>query len=98
MTLLTRFEVARIVGLRSLQLSEGSQPRVQVVDSFLRQNSTYVAALELKLGVLDARVVRGKDEIIVSTARMPLCLDILLDTHDGGERSYSVTSVHFSSD
>ena len=58
--LLTKFEVARIVGLRSLQLSEGATPLVEVSDARLRCDTMYVAALELYSRKLDARLRRDR--------------------------------------
>lgn len=84
---LTRFEVARVLGLRSLQLSEGAPPSLFVDDDRLRQDTLYVAALELRSGKLDARVVRGSSTVDVSRARFPSCLNVLLDTRDGKCRS-----------
>ena len=90
---LTRFEVARLVGLRSLQLSEGAQPLVTVEDARLRQDPMYVAALELRAGRVAARVRRRDGAVLdVARAEMPRCLDVLLDTRDGGSRSLGVGS------
>jgi DNA-directed RNA polymerase subunit K/omega len=88
--LLTRFEVARVLGLRSLQLSEGAPPFLFVDDERLREDTLYVAALELKSGKLDARVVRGTSTVDVARARLPSCLDILLDTRDGDTRCFTM--------
>lgn len=86
--LLTRFEVARIVGLRSLQLSCGWQPKIAVRDASLREDTMYVAALELRKGLLEAKVVREDGSVIhVHNAITPQCLDITLDSRDGGHRS-----------
>jgi len=83
---LTRYEAARVMGLRSLQLSEGSQANVTVADERLRQNFRYVAALELFKGVLDAQIRRNGTVFHVRDARFPACVTILLDTEDGGNR------------
>ena len=91
--LLTRFEVARLVGMRSLQLSEGEYPNVMVQNRALREDTMYVAALELSEGKLDAKIVRSGRVIDVREAHMPQCLHVTLDSRDGGMRSYSVTSV-----
>ena len=85
---LTRFEVARLVGLRSLRLSEGAPPLLFVNDPILKEDTMYVAALELKARVLDAKLNRNGTLVDTREAQMPACLDILLDTRDGGTRSY----------
>ena len=86
MTLLTRYELARIVGMRALQLAE-EPPLVHLADESLRCDATYVAARELEARVLDMRVRRGDGtEIDVRTARFPPQLRALLDTRDGGTR------------
>ena len=84
--LLTRYEVARTVGLRALQLDTGAQPLVDVGDERLRCDATYVAAREVEAGVLDAVVCRPSGDVRVQEARLPLELYALLDTKDGGTR------------
>lgn len=87
-SVLTRFEVARLVGLRSLELSGGGRPNVMVSDMKLREDTMYIAALELHEGKLDARIRRENGTLIdVGKARMPRCLHVILDTCDGGSRS-----------
>lgn len=87
MLLLTRYEVARAVSLRALQLDAGAKPTLHVEDEQLRCDACYVAALELSMGTLDAIVRRqvGGD-VHVRDARMPPELNALLDTKDGGVR------------
>ncbi|MEM3857709.1 MAG: DNA-directed RNA polymerase subunit K, partial [Thermoprotei archaeon] len=53
---LTRFEKARIIGGRALQLSLGAPPLIPVEDTKLDNIS--IAAEELKRGVLPLTVVR----------------------------------------
>ena len=84
--LLSRYEAARVIGLRALQLSEGMQPNVRVEDARLRKHVRYIAALELYEGKLDAQVLRGDTPIDVRTMRVPPCVYVLLDTEDGGHR------------
>lgn len=87
MVLLTRFEVARILGMRSLELSEGSMPLVIVEAAALQRDPLYVAARELEARVLDARLKRQGNVLVdVRTATLPPCLTVLLDTLDGGVR------------
>ena len=90
--MLSRFEATRVIGLRALDLAGGAQPNVQVHDTRLQGNLVYVAARELAAGRLDARVERSKGDFYdVRTMRMPPTLYHLLDTMDGGCRSYSGT-------
>ena len=92
--LLTRYEVSRLLGLRSLQLSEGVRPEVLVEDEALREDFLYVAGMELRFGALDARVVRRSgEEIDVRRARLPPCVDIFLRTRVGEPRGYELRSV-----
>lgn len=91
--MLTRFEVTRLVGLRALQLSEGAQPLVVVPQEALRCNLVYVAALELFARRLDMRIARDRDEVDVREEALPRMLSMLLDTCDGGCRSYESLSV-----
>ena len=83
---LSRFEVSRVLGIRSLQLQEGSLTNVHVKDTKLRQDFTYVAALELLSGLLDARILRGAGSVHVRDCGVPPCVRVLLDTRDGGSR------------
>ena len=97
---LSRYEVARIVGMRALQLSDGAFPLVVVGDEALRCDPCYVAALELHSKVLDMRVRRVNGEVVdVRAAHLPLDLSTMLDSRDGGTRaqfSPSVRSEHAS--
>lgn len=76
--LLSRFEVARLIGMRALQIGDGAEVKVKVADERLQQNALYVAALELYTHALDARVGRGDLLIDVATARFPDSLEIVL--------------------
>jgi hypothetical protein len=76
------------VGMRALQLSEDSEPRVLVTDERLRRDAVYVAALELYEKKMDACVMRGGGSRHVSTLSNPLDLVTMLNTRDGGERVY----------
>ena len=84
--LLTRYEVARLISIRSVSLSEGAAPAVFVEDKTLREDPSYVAAMELRLGKMDAVVVRGERRVHLKDAAFPECLNILLDSKDGGKR------------
>jgi DNA-directed RNA polymerase subunit K/omega len=88
MTILTPYEIARVVGIRSLQLSSGALPAVDVRDERLLLDTSYVAALELQQGALDFKL-RLSDgvEVDVRSARKHPCLAGFLDTKDGGTRS-----------
>lgn len=91
--MLTRYEVARLVGIRALQISEGSEPRVFVTDERLRRDAVYVAALELYTKKMDACVVRMGTSMHVSTLSNPLDLVTMLNTRDGGTRVYGSSGV-----
>ena len=83
--LLTRYEVARIVGLRSLQLSEGAFSEITIQHKTLGLDMLYIAAMELKLKKLDIVVQRpGGVKVHVKNASIPACLDILINTKDNG--------------
>ena len=84
--LLSRYELARLLGMRALQISEGDAPLVHVSAERLRCDPTYVAARELESRVLDVRVQRTNGTVEAMTARFPPQLRALLDTRDGGAR------------
>lgn len=50
---LTRFEKARLIGARALQLSMGAKPMVDVSDSI---DPIDIATLELKMNVIPLKV------------------------------------------
>ena len=91
-SVLTRYEVARIVGLRALQLDAGATPGVRVEDDALRRDALYVASRELAEGTLDVVVVRrdvatgASRHVHVRDMVMPTELRAVLDTKDGGTR------------
>ena len=87
--LLTRYEVARVVGLRALQLENGASTTAVVPPGWeeLRTDFIYLAALELHQRTLDAMVTReGLGTFHVRDARLPQELNIILDTRDRGDR------------
>jgi len=94
--LLTRYEVARIVGMRALQLETGqSSCLLDTMPSCprLRVDAVYLASLELAEGKLDVMVEReGIGLFHVRDAKCPQELFILLDTQDGGNRGRGVRS------
>ena len=98
MLVLSRYEIARILGARSLQLSEGEEPKVLVRDERLKCDLLYVAALELSGRKLDVCVERKGELIHVSSMRFPSELNTLLATKDGGFRFDSEEKFHSSSD
>jgi DNA-directed RNA polymerase subunit K/omega len=87
--MLTRYEIARLVGVRSLQLSEGAEPAVNVDDSRLRHDAIYVASLELYNRRMDACVIRNGSVVHVSQLAFPPDLMTMLNTRDGRSRTYS---------
>lgn len=84
--MLTRFEVAKIVGIRAVQLSEGSYPHVDIESTELRNDHTYVASLELYKRTLDVCVTRGGNIHHVNDVGFPVDLVSYLNTRDGGNR------------
>jgi DNA-directed RNA polymerase subunit K/omega len=85
--MLTRYELARVVGMRALQLQEGAPPGVGVADDDLRRDAVYVAARELEARALDARLVRADGTSHhVNDLRRPPELRSMLDARDGGAR------------
>ena len=84
--MMTRFEAARIIGVRAMQLSEGAVPGVKVDDQHMKHDYTYVAARELYDGVLDACVYRNGDLIHASKMRLPTEITSMLNTRDGENR------------
>lgn len=86
MLLLTRYEMARVVGLRAVALDEGAAPLVRVDDPRLSCDAVYVAACELWQRKLDAKIMRDDVEVHLRTVRFPPELAALLDTKDGGTR------------
>lgn len=83
--MLNRYEATRLIGLRSIALSEGA-PQTVVVDPNFRENTLYIAALELFEGTLDALIERNGQRLDVRMLRCPPCVSTLLDTIDGGNR------------
>lgn len=89
MVLLTRYEVARIVGLRALQLESGDPCKLDTMPAspVLKVDFIYLASRELAEGRIDAVVEReGIGQFHLSDAVNPQELSILLDTYDGGSR------------
>lgn len=84
--MLTRYEVARLVGMRALELADGAPPAVTVGDIRLACDPLYVAAREMHERKLCARVVRSHGPPIdAQTAAHPSCLKVMLDVRDGGK-------------
>lgn len=84
---LTSFEVARIVGLRSLQLSEGHATPLVEVDVGLQTDFVYVATLELFHRATDMKILRTDGQSFhVRDAMLPACVTTLLDSRDGKSR------------
>ena len=57
----TKFELARIIGSRALQISNGAPPMIKLDQKTLEQvkyNPIEIAKLELKNGVLPITVIR----------------------------------------
>jgi DNA-directed RNA polymerase subunit K/omega len=90
----TPFEVARLLGMRSLALSSGSVPSVVVKDDRLRIDTLYVAALEIHGKHIKIGVNRPDGTFLsISDTTMHPCLLGILDSKDGGQRSYKVSTL-----
>ena len=85
--MLSKYEACRIVGIRALQLASGVPSHVEVQSRALRENLSYVASLELSLGILDMQVVHGGEATDVRDCDLPPCVNMLIDNLDGGNRS-----------
>ena len=96
--MLTRFEVTKIVGIRAVQLSEGTCPHVSVEQEDLRNDYTYVASLELYNRVLDVCVTRGSCVLHVADVLFPVDLALYLNTRDGQDRRLYDTSQSLSTE
>jgi len=83
MSLLTRHEVARVIGMRAMQLAQGGVPSVEIEGSC---DMVYIAARELEARTLDVRVRRGSELIDVRACTPHPCLYVLLDSYDAGTR------------
>ena len=55
---LTKYECTRIIGIRALEIQNGSPHLIEVKDESLLMDPTYVAALELSKGLLDFYIKR----------------------------------------
>ena len=78
MLLLTRYELARVIGIRSLQLSEGDTCKVTTTDPNLCLDFFFMSGLELYLGLLDICVKREDKVHHISEFRMPVELRNML--------------------
>ncbi len=58
MNRISKYEIARIVGLRAGQLSMGESPLITDIPAHKQSDYIYVAALEIQRGLLDAEVYR----------------------------------------
>lgn len=77
--MLTRFEVARLVGVRALEISEHGNPRV-VPPTDRPVDYVLLATMELRAGLLDARVRRSSGEVVDTTkAVLPPSVQVLVD-------------------
>jgi DNA-directed RNA polymerase subunit K/omega len=92
MEYLTKYEASRIIGLRALEIQNGAPHLVDIDDGKLRMDNIYVAALELKLGVLDFKINRfypmdNIHQVHSVNYRLPPDVDVLLHTKKGTVRS-----------
>ena len=89
--MLTPYEVTKLVGIRALQISEGSEPHVVISDERLRRDAVYVASRELYEGKVDACVTRQGVPCHVSQFASPMDLMTMLNTRDGSSRVYAAS-------
>ena len=69
---ITRFETAKILGIRSLEIAEGSPCKVHIEDERHRLNYLYVAGIELYAGKLDMKIIRANGTSVhVHDLRIP---------------------------
>lgn len=82
--ILTRYEMARVVGLRALQIEEGAHPFVSCNEG---EQSIHIAARELSARKLDVLLKRD-DESYVSTltCRFPRDLSVMTKSANEGRR------------
>ena len=78
---MTRYELARIIGLRALQLSEGVYPlidttRINVLDTI------QIATREVYERKLDIRIQREEREVELNDMVFPTELYSLIETYD----------------
>ena len=81
--LLNRYEVAKVVGMRALQLEEGAMPAVEVQEG---DDVIRIAVRELYEGLIDAVVCRDGEYVSVRDCRQPDEL-LILNTLLGNLRS-----------
>ena len=88
---LTRYEVAKLVGLRALQLEQDASPLIDV-----KPNEPFIniATRELHLGKLDAKVVRGEKAHHLSVVNLPQELHALVDIQNGKSHEKSFMTGH----
>ena len=87
--MLSRYEAARVVGMRALQLSAGAPAAVHVAHPRLRCDWVYVATVELEKGVLDAHLQRPDGtQVHVSALQLPPEVYSVLDVRDGGRKHF----------
>lgn len=84
--LLSPFETAKVLGIRALQLSEGSLPLIEIKDEALLFNLFYVAAVELRAGKLDMQVERNGTAIHLSAFLPSPHLQCLIDANAAATR------------
>ena len=83
---LTKYECARIIGLRAAQLSSSAPVLVDLVDipSKFQNNLFYIAAKELQLGKVDIKIQRPLPnneyyEVLASDSILPDDLQSFID-------------------
>ncbi len=100
MNFMSRYELSKILAIRSLQLSEGDSCQVKISCPTLSTDFLFMAALELEQGLVDVCVERHGQVFHVSELILPCELKNLLDTRGGDvytELSPSSSSVRYLS-
>lgn len=89
MSMLTKYEFSRIIGIRvaQLQMSAPVLLDMSTIPERLKTNDTYIAALELKQGLLDLKIRRPLPlnrytEVHVKDLILPDDLDALISLYD----------------
>ena len=91
---LNQYEVARVVGIRALDLENGAPTSLQLTDERLRTDMMYVAAREIYEGIINVRVLRTNGASVdPNVVGCCAALSIMLDTKDGKCRSVARSST-----
>jgi len=93
LSVLSRYELARVIGIRALQLSEGQKTEVVLKNDLLDCDFIYIAAIEIYEKKIEACVLRKGELVPVSTLSPPPDLMTLLNSRDGGNRRIHSSTI-----